>query len=65
MEQGVFTPRYRINLDDLPLPGRSVILGELAERSLFLAHLRQQATLDDDLRLRWDPHIVGFAFYDR
>jgi len=57
----------RIDLDDFSIGARPVILRKLAERPLGFANRRQNAALDDDLRMRRHTHPVGPAFdhFDR
>jgi hypothetical protein len=52
---------HAVDLDHLARLARRVVLGKLAERSLRLAHARQQPALDHDLGAGRHPHLAGLA----
>ncbi len=59
--------RDGVDLDHLAIGAGAVILRKLAERTLGLAHLRQDAAFDHDLRMSGHADLVGPAFdhFDR
>ena len=54
----------RVDLDDLAVLARTVVLGKLAKGAFKFPHLWQQTTLNDDLAVCRDAHIIGLAFDD-
>src|SRR5262249_38717444 len=62
VEDRVPAVRDRVDLHHVPFGALAVILREFAERPFGLAHARQQAALDHELRVRRHPQVAGQAF---
>ena len=63
VKERVLAVRHAIDHDDMARRALGVILRELAERTLGLAHARQDAAFEHDLGLGRHAQVVGQALH--